>query len=72
MPEMDGYDCTRKLRQSNSGVKNPSIPVIAMTAHAMVGDREKCIQAGMNDYISKPIDMESVAKVIARWQKKKT
>jgi CheY-like chemotaxis protein len=53
---MDGFQCTRLLRFPNSGVRNPFIPVIAMTAYAMSGDREKCIEAGMNDYISKPID----------------
>jgi len=56
MPLMDGYECVRTLRKPESGVRNPAIPVIAMTAHAMSGDREKCLESGMSDYIPKPID----------------
>ncbi len=56
MPVMDGYQCTRMIRADGSGVRDPNSSVIAMTANAMTGDREKCLEAGMNDYISKPID----------------
>ena len=62
MPIMDGYQCVRAIRRPDSGVRNPAIPVIAMTAHAMSGDREKCLDAGMDDYISKPIDGKLLAK----------
>jgi len=67
MPELDGYQCTLQLRDPNSGVRNPRIPVIAMTAHAMTGDKEKCLEAGMDDYVSKPIDRDQLTETIARW-----
>ena len=72
MPEMDGYQCTRMLRTHTSGVRDTKIPVIAMTAHAMSGDREKCIEAGMDDYVTKPIDVETVQIAIERWRGKKS
>ena len=67
MPEMDGYHATELLRSPSSGVRNPRIPVIAMTAHAMVGDRQKCLEAGMDDYISKPVDVEQLKDVLKKW-----
>ena len=72
MPEMDGYQCTRMLRSPTSGVVNTRVPVIAMTAHAMSGDREKCLESGMDDYITKPISTEMVQNAIARWQGKQS
>jgi two-component system sensor histidine kinase/response regulator len=66
MPEMDGYEATRQLRQSQGVYKNPHIQVIALTAHAMEADRDKCIAAGMNDYLSKPIDTLRLQQVMAR------
>jgi len=63
MPEMDGFEATAHIRSAEE--KNGGhIPIVAMTAHAIVGDRERCLKAGMDDYVSKPIHAESLAKVI--------
>lgn len=64
MPEMDGLEATRQIRDPESAVQNHTIPVIAMTAHAMAKDREKCRKAGMNDYLSKPVAPEALAHKI--------
>jgi len=72
MPEMDGFQTTREIRSGNSGVINPDTLIIALTAHAMAGDRERCIMAGMNDYIAKPIKIREVEKLLNRWLKFQT
>ncbi|KJU82904.1 two-component hybrid sensor and regulator [Candidatus Magnetobacterium bavaricum] len=64
MPEMDGFEATRIIRQAKSNLFDPQIPIIAMTAHAMKGDKERCLSAGMNGYISKPISITSLIEVI--------
>jgi CheY-like chemotaxis protein len=65
MPEMDGYATTRLIRK----MAEPwcSLPVIALTADAMLGDKERCIEAGMNDYVSKPFRLEEIEAVLKSW-----
>ncbi len=67
MPEMDGYEATREIRRSETENQEPGIPIIALTAHAMVGEREKCIKAGMNDYLSKPVDPDQFLEILTKW-----
>ncbi|MEI8205470.1 MAG: response regulator [Kiritimatiellales bacterium] len=71
MPVMGGYEAARQIRDPKSKAYNASIPIIAMTAHAMQGDREKCLEAGMNDYVPKPVDPEILARAITKWLPKK-
>jgi CheY-like chemotaxis protein len=66
MPVMDGYQATSFIRESKS-VINSRIPIIAMTANAMKGDRERTLQAGMDDYISKPLDIKKVKVLLSKW-----
>ena len=67
MPVLDGYEASRVIRDPASGVLQPDIPIIAMTANAMRGDREKCLAAGMSDYISKPINPGELDQMLDRW-----
>ncbi len=67
MPEMDGFETTRAIRQREAAAKIPSIPIIAMTASAMRANRERCLQSGMNDFLAKPVQPEELAKMLARW-----
>jgi PAS domain S-box-containing protein len=66
MPGMDGYEATRRLRGSAGGYGDPAIPVIALTAHALATDRDKCLAAGMNDYLTKPVDPVRLRQAVAR------
>ncbi len=67
MPEMDGLEATKAIRSLNDGFKD--VPIVAMTANAMKGDREICLSAGMNDYISKPVKPKSLKAAITSWAK---
>jgi CheY-like chemotaxis protein len=67
MPWMDGREATEKIREIERTKDEGHIPIIAMTAESMKGDREKCLEAGMNDYISKPISKDVIIKMINKW-----
>ncbi|MEO6065065.1 MAG: ATP-binding protein [Lysobacterales bacterium] len=67
MPVMDGYASTRAIREREAREGLPRMPIIAMTANAMLGDREKCLQSGMDDYLSKPLDRKALALTLDRW-----
>jgi two-component system sensor histidine kinase/response regulator len=67
MPEMDGYEATGEIRNPSSKVLDHKVPVIAMTAHAIKGDRERCLEAGMNDYLCKPVNPRELCDMIEKW-----
>lgn len=67
MPLMDGFEATQAIRQDDSTVLNSRIPIIALTAHALKGDREKCLGAGMDDYLTKPLSPFDLENILARW-----
>ena len=67
MPVLDGLEATRRIRDPASAVLNHALPVIAMTAHAMQGDREICLAAGMNDYLSKPVQPATLVAILEQW-----
>ncbi|SFK43406.1 PAS domain S-box-containing protein [Desulfomicrobium apsheronum] len=67
MPEMDGFESTSVIRDPSSRVRNHDVPIIAMTAHALPGDKQKCLLAGMNDYISNPLSPRVLSLVLGKW-----
>ena len=69
MPEMDGYEATQEIRVRESVMRRPRLPIVAMTANAMAGDRERCVDAGMDDYLPKPLDIGQLTEVLKRWMR---
>ena len=72
MPQMDGFEATGIIRDPASRVRNHTIPIVAMTAHAMKGDREKCLEAGMDDYVSKPVTALALNEVLEKYLRSET
>ena len=67
MPGMDGFEATLRIRDPHSRVLNHQVPIIAMTAHALPGDREKCLAAGMDDYVIKPVGLAALGEALGKW-----
>jgi CheY-like chemotaxis protein len=67
MPEMDGFEATHRMRQSDDAITPSTVPIVAVTANAMAGDRERCINAGMDDYLAKPISRAELADKLKYW-----
>jgi two-component system, sensor histidine kinase and response regulator len=70
MPDMDGYEVTRRIRAMDAPLN--AIPIVAITAHALHGQREKCLAAGMNDYLAKPVSLEQIGAVVRLWASKES
>ncbi len=67
MPVMDGFEATRRIRSGMAGPSNATIPIVAMTAHAMIGDRKRCLDSGMSDYLPKPVQFSLLEATLAKW-----
>jgi PAS domain S-box-containing protein len=67
MPEMNGFEATRRIRQGEAGSRNTQMPIIALTANAMSSDRDRCVAAGMSDYVSKPVRPAELSGALDRW-----
>jgi len=67
MPNLDGYQATQEIRKWEHSQNRPFVPIVALTARAMTGDRERCMSAGMNDYLAKPFGLEELHSALDRW-----
>ena len=67
MPIIDGFEATRRIRKGDADVINPKVKIVAMTANAMSGDKERCLKAGMNDYISKPVQPKLLKEMLEKY-----
>ena len=67
MPMMNGYDATGEIRKYEKAMQFDNCPIIALTANAMQGDREKCLEAGMDDFMSKPVIMDDLHALVRKW-----
>lgn len=67
MPEMDGYEATRAIRAREASEGRQRLPIIALTANALKGDRERTLEAGMDDYLSKPVNLEALRATLSKW-----
>ncbi len=70
MPEMDGFEASRRIRDIASTVLNHDVPILAITAHVSLDYQQRCYEAGMNDFIAKPIRMNDLTKAVAKWSPK--
>ena len=68
MPVMDGHEATRRIRDAASRVRDRGVPVVAITANAHLEDRERCLEAGMDGYLSKPVRVDALDEILARYQ----
>jgi CheY-like chemotaxis protein len=72
MPVMDGVEATRAIRNGEAGARNADVPIVALTAYAMSGDRERFMQAGMDGYLAKPVDFDELAEVLSRFKARRS
>jgi len=67
MPVMDGYKTTKKIREWEEKANSSAIPIIALTANALAGDKDKCLKAGMDDYLPKPVKQDVLHNLVTQW-----
>jgi CheY-like chemotaxis protein len=72
MPVMDGFEATRRIRDAEAARRGARVPIVALTADALAGDRERCLEAGMDDYMTKPVSSAMLANAVERWTGRKT